>query len=79
MMPVKLNAKVLESDEAIIGVMAHEIHEIEGLRRIYEARGFQPLKALDFHRAVSPGFTGNLHDQAWDVADALVRNRRKGK
>jgi hypothetical protein len=29
-------------------------------------------------RAIAPGFKGNLHDQAWDVADKLVKGMRGG-
>jgi hypothetical protein len=28
---------------------------------------------------INPGIKGNLHDQAWDVADALVAAMRKAR
>jgi hypothetical protein len=30
----------------------------------------------DFITHVAPGIKGNLHDKAWDIADALIKKMR---
>ncbi|MCA1706195.1 MAG: hypothetical protein LC808_24185 [Actinobacteria bacterium] len=75
--PVKLSADILSKDEAIVAVIAHEMHELNALRELFEANGGQ-LRVDVLHRAITPGHTGNLHFQAWDVADELVLKMRKG-
>jgi hypothetical protein len=71
---VELSAEVLNSDEGIVAVVAHELHEIDGLREALLEQGSLSHTAL--HHMISPGVKGNLHDQAWDVADALVKKMR---
>lgn len=73
---VHVHSSVFESDEAIVAVLAHDMHEINGLRKIFEERGGY-VRAGDLHRLINPGIKGNLHDQAWDVADGLVRRMRQ--
>lgn len=36
------------------------------------------IPAEEVFRLINPGIKGNLHDQAWDVADAVVDRMRKG-
>ncbi|MFF5294011.1 hypothetical protein [Paractinoplanes globisporus] len=75
--PVRLSNGVLNSDEAIVAVIGHEMHELNGLRKIFDANdGF--MRADQLYRAIAPGFKGNLHDQAWDIADKLVKAMRDG-
>ncbi|MBL8622229.1 MAG: hypothetical protein JNK64_13030 [Myxococcales bacterium] len=75
---VRVEPTVFESDEAIVALLAHEMHELNNLRRIFEeSGGSMTLKRL--HDLVSPGIKGNLHDQAWDVADAAVAKMRKDR
>jgi hypothetical protein len=76
--PVRLSADVLRSDEAIVAVISHEMHELNELRKLFEANGGR-LRADHLHRAITPGKPGNLHFQAWDVADALVLKMRTGR
>jgi hypothetical protein len=76
--PVALSREVLNSDEAIVAVIAHEMHELNGLRKLFEANGGR-LPAADLHRAITPGFKGNLHYEAWDIADELVLKMRQGQ
>jgi hypothetical protein len=72
---VKISKDILDSDEAIVAVMAHEMHELNGLRKIFAERETLPVEELG--RMINPGHKGNLHDQAWDVADQLVAKMRK--
>jgi hypothetical protein len=74
--PVRLNPEVLNSDEAIVAVMGHEMHELNSLRRLFEEAGGQ-MTAGRLHNLIREGVPGNLHDQAWDVADELVGKMRK--
>jgi len=71
--PFLLRPDILESDEAIVAVFAHEIHELESLRPMLPEGG---ISIEDFIGHTCPGNPGNLHDQAWDVADALVDRMR---
>lgn len=73
-LPVKISRDILSSDEAIVAVIAHEMHEINGLRRLFESR--ETIPAEEVYRLINPGIKGNLHDQAWDVADEVVARMR---
>jgi len=68
--PVKIRKSVLESDEAIVAVLAHEAYELNALREIFEERPIVP--GSEICRLIQPNIPGNLHDQAWDAADRLV-------
>jgi hypothetical protein len=71
---VKVSKDILDSDEAIVAVMAHEMHELNSLRKLFAERETLPVEELG--RLITPGHKGNLHDQAWDVADAVVARMR---
>ncbi len=43
---------------------------------IYSIFQFFKLLAADLQRLIASGIPGNLHDQAWDIADELVRAMR---
>jgi hypothetical protein len=73
--PVKLSRDILGSDEAIVAVIAHEIHELESLRALFEQRGGR-IPGRELRLLTIDGRPGNLHDHAWDVADALVAKMR---
>ena len=75
--PVRLNPQVLASDEAIVAVIGHEMHELNHLRRLFQESGGQ-MTVGQFRRLVIEGIPGNLHDQAWDVSDNLVTAMRAG-
>ncbi len=64
---------ILKSDEAIVAVLAHEMHEILTLRPFLE-RG--EISIDDYVMHTEPGRPGNLHDEAWDVADRMVDKMR---
>jgi hypothetical protein len=73
--PFQVNPKVLESDEAIVGVFAHELYELKRLRAIFKSGSKLTIESFGQH--VQPGVAGNLHDLAWDVADKLVEKMRR--
>jgi hypothetical protein len=72
--PVIIRPDILQSDEAIVAVFAHELHEIEGFRRIVRRRGSISFEEFIANHAWDN--PGNLHDQGWEIADALVRRMR---
>ena len=72
-MQVWIRPDVLQSDEAIVGVLAHEMHEINWLRTALEGGAGMP--ASRFHGLVN-GQSGSLHLEAWRVAGDLVRRMR---
>ena len=59
-----------ESDEAIVSVFAHEMHEINALREMLENGRTIPYK--EWYESIMPKRPGNLHDQAWDIANDLL-------
>jgi hypothetical protein len=74
--PFLIRPDILKSDEAIVAVFAHELHELEVLPPILR-EGKKSIE--DFIRHTCPGTPGNLHDKAWDVADAMVERMRGGR
>jgi hypothetical protein len=70
---VALRPDVLASDEAIIAVLAHEMHEINYLRTTLQAGS--TLTGPAFHGLVNAN-TGTLHLEAWRIAIALVERMR---
>lgn len=73
---VRVEQSVFESDEAIVAVLGHEMHELNSLRRLFEQSG-GTMTYRQLHYLISPGIKGNLHDQAWDIADQLVLAMRQ--
>ena len=71
--PFRIWAGILLSDEAIVAVLAHEVHEVNSLRPLLQ-EGI--LSIDDYIHHTEPGRPGNFHDQAWDVADRLVDKMR---
>lgn len=69
---VHISTDILSSDEAIVALFAHEMHELNGLRRLFDERDGGGITAGELRRLVNPGNRGNLHYQAWEVADRLV-------
>ncbi|MCY2992221.1 MAG: hypothetical protein NTY19_30715 [Planctomycetota bacterium] len=72
--PFIIRREILESDEAVVAVMAHEMHELNGLLPLLR-RG--QLTIEHFEGYTSPTNPGNLHSEAWDVADKLVEKMRR--
>ncbi len=72
--PFLIRPDIPRSDEAIVAVIAHEVHEIQEFRKVVGRRGWITIEEFIAHHA--PDNPGNLHDEAWDLADALVRRMR---
>lgn len=68
---VKLRSSVLASDEGILCVFAHEMHEINAIRSLFEESVTGQLSGARLIYLTARGFK-NLHDEAWDVGDAHV-------
>lgn len=75
--PVALHPDILSSDEEIVGVLGHEMHELNSLREEFAAWPGGRMPVREFHDLIRPGLTGNLHDEAWDIGSALVRKMRE--
>ncbi len=73
--PVRVRRSVFQSDEAIVAVFAHEVHEIQRLREQFLANG-GALEAGAIYRLISPEVGGNLHSEAVEVGDRLVHAMR---
>jgi len=71
--PIRVWPGILGSDDAIVAVIAHEMHELGMLRADLQGNGIM-IDDLVLH--TEPGRPGNLHCQAWDVADKLVNQIR---
>jgi hypothetical protein len=75
--PFIIRPDVLESDEAIVAVLTHEMYELNGIHGMIRKGG---MTIEDFGLHTSPGLKGNLHDRAWDLADeAVLRMRGQSK
>jgi hypothetical protein len=74
--PFLIRPDVLRSDEAIVGVLGHEMYELEVLRGVL-AKGEATIEY--YVNETRPDNSGNLHDEAWDYADALVEAMRKAE
>jgi hypothetical protein len=75
-MPVVVREDVLDSDEHTLYVFAHEIHEIEALRRSFEEEG-GGLSLRKIINLIDPEHDGVLHEEAVRYADNLVSNLRR--
>jgi hypothetical protein len=72
--PFILRRDILRSDEAIVAVIAHEMHELNGLIPLLR-EGQLTIEQFNGHTsATNPG---NLHYEAWDIADELVEEMRR--
>jgi hypothetical protein len=74
--PFRIWGGVLNKDEAIVAVFAHEMYELEHLRPLLQ-KGKTTVE--EFIALTCPGNPGNWHDEAWDFADRLVERMREGE
>lgn len=78
---VRVSDTVLESDEAIWAILAHEAFELKKLEALFDAQ--ETISMQRFARLVNDrvqfGQPENLHEQAWDEANRLVVLLRKGE
>ncbi len=75
---IRIDPSVLESDELIVGVMAHEKYELGQLQNeMFDPKsGFdRAMPATEFVKRVVDG-KKNLHDAAWDYATLAIENMR---
>jgi hypothetical protein len=70
---VWVRQSVLDSDQAITAVLGHETYEIEALRPVFQQNG-GALTANNYSNLVRPGVPNNIHWQAVDFGDQLVRD-----
>ncbi len=69
--PVKVDPSILNSDEAIIGNLAHELYEINHLKVYFEeSGGSMTLRRL--RSLINPGIKDNLHDKSWDFVNNML-------
>jgi hypothetical protein len=66
---VRIHPSVLQSDEAIVGILQHEAYELEAVQRTL---GKSPQTGQAIHAMIDGTGARNLHGQAWDVADLRV-------
>jgi hypothetical protein len=71
---VNVHPSVFASDEAIVGVLAHEAHELTSLQASLEQTG--GMRFRDVQRRIDPSSSDNLHGQAWELADLQVMRMR---
>jgi hypothetical protein len=78
--PFRIHPDVLTSDEAIIAVFQHEMHELSLLRDVFRQSRTESMDATDYGLQTSAGRPANFHDLAWDEADKIIlRMRRRGR
>jgi len=53
----------------------YKMHELNALRKIFDEEEGE-IQARMLMRHIGSGIPNNLHDQAWDVADKMVRALR---
>jgi hypothetical protein len=64
------------SDESIVAHLSHELHEVRGLKMAFAETGGW-MRASDFVELIRAGRKGNLHDQAWDEANRVIKAMRE--
>jgi hypothetical protein len=75
--PVRIDSTILRSDQGIVGIIGHEMHELNTLRALFRTslNGSMTLERLG--RLIDPKLDGILHREAWDVSDVLIRAMRR--
>lgn len=71
---VRLSEAALASDEALTAAIEHECYELTRLRRMLETG--ERYTPFELDRLVNERTAGNLHDEAWEVADIRVMEMR---
>jgi len=76
--PVYVRQEVFDSDEAIVQILSHEIHETQSLKYV----AARPISATDYKDLVRGNLKGNLHYEAVQEGDWWLqrfRDLRAGK
>ncbi len=71
--PFLIRKDIMQSDEAIVAVIGHEMCELEEMRMAFGEEG-APIE--EWLAEAHPDNEGNFHWQAWDYADSLVAKMR---
>ena len=74
--PYRIWSGVLDSDEAIVAVLGHEMYENNELRLLMRE---EEISIDEYIGMTCPGNPGNIHDEAWDVSDKLVERMRSNE
>jgi hypothetical protein len=75
---IQLNRNILQSDDQILAVIAHELFEIEALENAFIENGGR-LETTRIFMLID-GEQGSAHSAAWDHADQLVETlQRQGR
>jgi hypothetical protein len=74
--PFRVHPDVLASDEAIVAVFQHEMHELSLMREAFRRSRNGSMNGFDYGIQTSVGRPGNFHDLAWDEADKVVLRMR---
>lgn len=76
---VRVNEGILDSDEAIVSTLGHEMHEINAILKMFDQRDHIPISeiAREINTQQFGGRPNNLHEQAWDVSDQLIKTMRE--
>jgi hypothetical protein len=78
---VRVSEGILDSDEAIISTLGHEMHEVNAILKMFDQRDRIPISeiAREINTRQFGGRPDNLHEQAWDVSDELIKAMREQK
>ncbi|WP_009964828.1 hypothetical protein [Verrucomicrobium spinosum] len=77
---IQLDSSILKSDEGIVGFIAHEMHELNKLRKLFEETPGQRMTVERLAKLINAEHDGQLHLEAWDVSDQIItRMRNEGK
>jgi hypothetical protein len=78
--PFQVHPDVLTSDEAIVAVFQHEMHELSLIIEVFNQSRNGSMNGTDYGIQTSAGRPGNFHDLEWDEADEIVlRMRRRSR
>jgi hypothetical protein len=78
--PFRIHPDVLTSDEAIVAVFQHEMHELSLLREVFMRSRTGSRDGTDYGLQTAEGRPANFHERAWDEADRIIlRMRRRGR
>src|SRR5206468_1591053 len=78
--PFRIHPDVLISDEAIVAVFQHEMHELSLLREMLMRSRTGSMDGTDYGLQTAEGRPANFHERAWDEADKIIlRMRRRGR
>ncbi len=75
--PFRIHPDVSTSDEAIVAVLRHEMHELTLLREVFMQSRTRSMTGTDYAFQTAEGRPANFHEQAWDEADKIIQRMRR--